>query len=312
MKAPSEPIMVAVPARDEARRLPALLAALARQREAPRFTLALLLDGCADESEAVVAALAPAQPYAILMHRRDEQDAPNAGLVRAHACDHAIAHMGDGVLLTTDADSAPAPDWIAANLTALGRADIVAGRIMRRPGSSPMQDRLEDYYDRLHHLRRAIDPVVWEDAATHHWTSGASLALRVATYRQLGGFPPLARGEDAALADQASRLGLRVRRDARVIVHTSARRRGRVAGGFATALAMLDRPGATPMVAHPEDEAWRYRRQALARAKAGSDENGEALAAQAGGAPPGGMRRVPLALAEAALAALALPLEGAA
>ena len=313
-----------------------MLDALAAQRDAPPFTLALLLDNCTDDSAATIDRLAARQPFAVRVHHCDARHAPNAGLARGRAVEMAIAGLADGILLTTDADSAPADDWIAANLAALRHADLIAGRIMRPAGSSPLHDRIVAYYDRLHALRRSIDPVPWEDARSHHWTSGASMAMRIATYRALGGFTPLAQGEDAALADRAGRIGMRVRRDARVMAATSARRDGRAEGGFAAMLAALDRPGAMPLMAHPEDEAWRYRHHAAARTQhaAGSfagfadaigvmpDDlarvaaevpNGEAFAARIVGAPPGGMRTVPLAFAEAALAAIDSPaLEGAA
>lgn len=321
-------IAIAVPVRNEAERLPSMLHALARQVSAPAFTLCLFFDGCDDGSMELAVDLASRLPYPIRIDHCQNGDPPNAGLARGRAVAIALAAAPDGILLTTDADSAPAPDWIAANLAALPDADIVAGRILRGPGrSSRKQDRIEAYYHRLHALRRSIDPVAWEEDATHHWTSGASLALRSATYRALGGFAPMANGEDAAFCDGAARAGYRVRRDARVIVRTSARRRGRADQGFAAGLAALDGGDALPMTAHPEDEAWRFRRQAEARVDYGSGDhgalagrlglppaeveqvarecrNGEAFAARIVGDPPGGLRQVSLPHAEALLSAL--------
>lgn len=310
-------IAVAVPVRNEAERLPGLLAALAAQQQARPFTLCLFFDQCSDGSEAAVAALTPSLRYRIVTDCCDTGAPPNAGRARRRACELAVATVGNGVLLTTDADSTPAPDWIAANLAALDHSDIVAGRIVRDAAApSPRQDQLEAYYDRLHALRRTLDPVAWEAPLTHHWTSAASLAMTALTYRALGGFATVATGEDAALADAAARLGFRLRRDAAVRVRTSARRTGRIEGGFATTLAALDTSPTPPLVAHPDDEAWRYRWQAEARRMDGGGErelavqlglpiaevsevaaecpNGEAFAARIVGAPPGGMRQVPL------------------
>ena len=67
------------------------------------------------------------------------------------------------------------------------------------------------------------------------------------------------------LLDEASRAGFRVRREPDMIVRTSSRRQGRALGGFAAALAELDRAG-LPHVAHPAAVAWQYRAQACARA----------------------------------------------
>lgn len=327
---------MAVPVRNEAARLPRLLAALAAQRGAPPFVLCLHFDSCTDGSRAVADALAPGLPFAIIPECGGIEGAPNAGQARARAGMLALAQAPTQALLFTDADSEPAPDWIAANLSALTQADVVAGRVVLETGAAPMQARLNRYLDALHRYRRALDPVDWEDGETHHWTSAASLGVCPDVYRALGGFAPLAVGEDAELADRAWRAGHRLRRDARVAVRTSARRRGRAEGGFAAALARLDKAAALPRVAHPEDEAWRYRHHALARRlfAAGDVErlagplrlapaelahvaaevvNADAFAARIVGAPPGGMRSVSLSQAETVLAALRVDaLEGAA
>lgn len=326
-------VAIAVPVRNEAERLPRLLDALAHQTRAPGFSLCLFFDNCVDGSQALIEARRPDLPFRVLSDGCDAGGVPNAGAARSRAADLAVRAAPDGVILNTDADSEPAADWIAANLSALDHADIVAGRIVRRGSNAPKQDRLERYLDGLHALRRALDPVPWEDGVTHHWVSAASLAVRTRNYAQIGGFPDQASGEDAAFGDAAMRAGLRVRRDARVAVLTSSRRMGRATAGFAATLAALDREGVDPVVTHPEDEAWRFSAQAAARAqhRAGAFEtlaerlrlpldevtqvaaecvNGEAFAARIVGVPPGGLRSVPLAHAEALLVMLGAPLEG--
>lgn len=328
----SEPIAIAIPVRDEAEQLPALLHALAAQVGAPAFTLCLHFDNCADDSAGVVAAMAPTMPFPIRTGQRHGGLFPNAGQARREAMALAAAGAPGGVVMTTDADGQPAPDWIAANLAGLREADLVAGRIVRGTGpASAARDRVETYLDQLHATRRLIDPVPWEGAPSHHWTSGASLALRAADYLALGGFAPVPHGEDAALGDTAARAGWRVRRDAAVVVRTSARRHGRASHGFAATLAALD-AGHVPMVHHPDDEQWRYRHHAAARRLHGSGRyrdlaaalglaerevalvaddcaNGEAFAARIVGAPPGGMRLVTLPHAELLLAAATPALE---
>lgn len=324
-------IVVAVPARNEVARLPRLLDAFAAQIGAPPFTVCLFLDACDDGSVDLAHALAGRMPFPMRIACREATDPPNAGRARRAAMALATEVAPGGILLTTDADGQPAPDWVAANLSALAHADVVAGRITRRPGKpSAQQDRIEAYYDRLHRLRRRVDPVPWEADATHHWTSGASLGLSAKVYREIGGFPPISAGEDAALGDTAARGGYRMRRDAAVTVRTSGRRHGRAALGFASMLAALDEAAHPPHTCHPEDEAWRFHAQAAARMAydrgaypalaahlrlslaevrqvAGECRNGEAFAARIVGAPPGGMRRISLDHAEAALAALMQP-----
>lgn len=270
----AQAVAVCVPVRNEARLLPALLASLARQElpDGVRATVCFLFDGCVDASAAIVARAAPTLSCAIVTDTRDAGVEPNAGQARGAALALGQRVLGDGpggALLTTDADSVPARDWIATTCRALLVSDVVAGRIVRRdPTPHPAQDRLEAYYDRLAALRRSIDPVSWEPAPAHHHTGGASLAFRAGAYAALGGFAPIACGEDAAIVDEAHRRGLRVRRDRDVVVETSARRIGRAAGGLADHLCALDRGGAqgTPLVAHPADAAWQYRGHAAARA----------------------------------------------
>lgn len=325
-------VAVCVPVRNEAVLLPRLLDALAAQERAEPFLLCIVFDACTDDSAAVVAARSAALPFAVVTEALAANTAPNAGRARAAAMALGLATVGEtGVLLSTDADSVPAPDWIARNLAALELADVAAGRIVRSGGvASPVQDRIEAYYDGLARLRRLLDPVPWESGAPHHYTSAASLGCSGATYLRLGGFPAVAAGEDARLVDQAYRLGLRVRRDGAIRVETSTRRDGRALGGLADHLRDLDRTGGgSARMAHPEDVAWRYARHAVARAAwpvsaAGSATLADALhcdldrihaaAADAETAEgfairvvpdvPGGERLVDLATAETALATL--------
>lgn len=328
---------VCVPVRDEAALLPRFLDALAKQQRHD-FTLCVLFDGCTDASAAIVETRRESLPFA-LVTAAVTGGAPNAGRARRAAAALALSvlegggleggEMGGGSIVSTDADSVPDPDWLAANLAALEVADVAAGRIVRVGGQpSPLQDRVEAYYDALFALRRTIDPVPWEAPRTHHYTSGASLAVRADAYRALGGFEPVASAEDARLVDAAHRAGLRVRRDAAIRVETSTRREGRAAGGLADHLRRLDRGEAAATMAHPADMAWRYRQHAAARAAwsdpaaravlaqtLGSDVahverlaaaavNAEAFAMRAVPEIPGGERIVALDEAEAALARL--------
>lgn len=322
-------VAICVPARNEARGLPRLFAALDRlDRQGVRPVLCLMLDSCNDRSAAVARDYAGHASLPVWIDHAAQPE-PNVGRARHGAMllgERALG--GSGLLLTTDADSLPAVDWLQAMVAALGQADVVAGRVVRtvtRP--NPVQDRLERYYESLYAIRRALDPVVWEVGATHHQTSGANLGIYVHHYRRLGGFPPIAEGEDAQLVDDASRAGLRVRRDAASVVYTSDRRIGRVIHGFAGGLRALGGDGDGIAVAHPEDAAWQYRGHALARRAYDKGDvtalsaaigltcdhlvgvlrdspNGEAFAMRVVPVPPGGMRQVTLAAAEGGLAAL--------
>lgn len=326
--------LVCVPVRDEARLLPCLLASLAALRVGrSRPVIFLYFDGCADGGLAIAQQATGAFVHSLHFVLGERQACPNAGHARRAAMEMALTHSGErpALLFTTDADSRPQPDWIEAGTAALCHADVVAGRI-RRDGAAadPAQQRIEDYLDRLHRYRRRLDPVAWEAGDTHHFAGGANLAMRAEAYRALGGFRALAHGEDATLLDDAARLGLRVRRDAAMVVDTSSRREGRAVDGLAGALQAIDR-GAVQMVAHPASVAWQARAQALARRTyAAIDDaarlvalgtmiglssdhlvgvardcpNGEAFAMRVVPAAPGHDQLVTLAAAEAALATL--------
>lgn len=264
--------IVCVPARDEEEALPGLLKALAEARFTPDgapegLTVCIYLDGCTDGSAAVLDSLAADLPGRLVVESGRAGKAPNAGAARRAAVAMALRELndGDGLIFITDADSAPRSDWIMAGRRALAVADMVAGRIVRVDAArDPGQSRIEYYYDRLYRLRRMIDPVAWEARDTHHFSGGANLAVRASAYRAIGGFRPLPAGEDATLLDDAARAGFRVRRDGAMVVDTSSRRSGRVAGGLAGALRALD-AGHQPFVAHPSGAAWQWRAQAAAR-----------------------------------------------
>lgn len=264
-------VVVGVPVRNEAALLPRFLRAIAEQRDAPDLILCIAFDGCDDDSAAIVEAARADLPFEIRTVTLERAE-PNAGRARRYAMELALTNAADDdtILLSTDADTLPAEDWLAANVAALAEADVVTGQILRDPAvPSTAQDRVEAYYDGLFRLRRVIDPVPWEAPRTHHYTSAASLALRAGVYRALGGFDAIPSAEDARLIDRAYLAGLRVRRDADVRVTTSSRRHGRARDGLADHLRRLDEAGAGvgggAMMAHPEDVVWRYVGHSTAR-----------------------------------------------
>ncbi|MHA6723907.1 glycosyltransferase family 2 protein [Sphingomonas sp. RS2018] len=264
-------VPICIPVRNEAARLPSLFAALERLvAQDVTVVVCLLLDRCTDDSAAIAEDYRRTSSHRVMIETA-AGPVGNAGTARAQAMAMGIAAPGEapGVLLTTDADSCPAPDWLQHMTVALQAADVVAGRIVRsnHVGASVLLDRIEAYYDTLFALRRRLDPVPWEASATHHYTGGANMGLRADAYRALGGFRPMASGEDAQMVDDAARSGWRVRRDAACVVTTSDRRHGRAAGGLALALQRCDEgDAASTFVSDPAGAAWQYRLHALARA----------------------------------------------
>ena len=170
------------------------------------------------------------------------------------------------LLLTTDADTIPASDWVERSVAILREVDVVAG-YTRRDGTKKLssRDALETYLEHLHRLRRCIDEIPYDPAPSHPWVGGANLGMRVSAYRILGGFRSIETGEDSDLVDRARHAGLRVRHARDVRVTTSSRTAGRAKGGLADALKHMQTETSEPCVEHPFDAARQYARHALAR-----------------------------------------------
>lgn len=241
-------VVVAIPARNEAERIGTCLQALASQRGAGASGLGavLFLNNCTDETAQVVADRQAFLSVPVRPIERSFADA-NAGWARREAMEAAARWLEesgseDGVILTTDADSRVPEDWVARNLAAIAEgADAVVGRIAldaedaaRLPAALHARGALEGAYEsRLTELEARIDPIPHDPWPRHWTTSGATLAVRLSTYRQVGGMPPLAVGEDRAFVSSLLSSDARIRHDPDILVVTSGRLDGRAPGGAA-------------------------------------------------------------------------------
>ncbi len=238
---------MAIPAHDEAERLPRVLASLATQRGFGRdrpLPVLVLANNCRDGTAAIAMAFAASSAGAALDLDVVESELAavdaHVGTARRQAMDAAADWIGpSGVILTTDADACVPPDWVAANVAALRAAEIVGGHLVIDAATA--DDRLdalhgdiERYWSAVRALEDRLDPQPHDPAPRHGDHTGASLALRVETYRAVGGLPPLPRGEDNALVARVVEAGGRLRHDPRVCVFVSDRAVGRVGGGMAT------------------------------------------------------------------------------
>jgi hypothetical protein len=167
----------------------------------------------------------------------------HAGGARRLAMDMAAEALSapDDLVLSTDADTVVAPDWLTRMLPYFDAGcDAVAGRAILR--SSELAKLTEEQRRRLLTLRkyqilleylrrfRAGAGDAWPN---HAYEGGASLALTLRMYRAAGGCPVLPVGEDRALFDAVRRAGGRVRHATDVKVYTSGRTNGRAVGGMA-------------------------------------------------------------------------------
>jgi GT2 family glycosyltransferase len=244
---------VAVPARNEAERIPALMAALASQtwlQRGRRLPVVVALNNCTDRSAAVLAEAA-ARHGALDVTALDVSFATadaHVGSARRLALETAWAQSGRtpwAVLMSTDADARPSTDWIEANLRAIAKgADLVGGHIV---GDADEEERLGPAFLTLSskHLRYAatvdrlaalVDPLPYDPLPRHCDHTGASLAVRGPVYAAVGGLPALPFREDLAFVSRVRSAGYRLRHAPDVRVQVSARLDGRAPGGMADCL----------------------------------------------------------------------------
>jgi GT2 family glycosyltransferase len=247
--------VVAIPAHNEAPYIADCLAALALQRDEAGAPIApgsleilIFANNCTDETATVVRRAATSSPHPIsIIEETMPPGQRNAGWARKRAMDLAAIRLAEvapihGLILTTDADSRVSPTWLAATLREFGKdVDCVAGYIDAIPteyvalgGQFLARGRLEDTYLRyIAEINARCDPQPHNPWPTHRVSSGASLAITLAAYSAIGGLPPRAVGEDAALTETLARAGFKVRHSMDVSVSTSCRFEGRAAGGAA-------------------------------------------------------------------------------
>jgi len=271
---------VIVPARNEEASLPALIAALAAQRDlagaalAPAtFEVIVLLNNCSDRTAAVAAALR-SRYVPLTLHVAEVSfgvDEAHVGRARQALFDVAFARFQrlkrpNGIILTTDADSRPAADWIAQTEAEIAKGVVgVGGRITLDPDEAadlPVGVRrfllLDIGYRRaLEELRSLYAPEAHDPFPRHHQHFGGSLAVTAAAYAHAGGMPLRRTNEDVALYRAIVDSGGRFRHSPTVRVQTSARLIGRAQGGMADALGWWERQAhnATPVMVESAEAA---------------------------------------------------------
>lgn len=235
--------VVAIPARNEAARITNCLLALARQTRRPDGVV-LLLNNCTDATEAIARRLASHLPYRlhVVCHTFPPALA-NAGNARRLAMRYAAdLAAGDGVLLTTDADTIVADDWVERNLRAIhAGAEVVCGRVVIDPVEAaliPAHLHADDARERelaamLDAIACLLDPDLADPWPRHTEAAGASLAVTYAAFMRVGGIPAVAAGEDRAFVRALARIDAPIRHDPSIQVITSGRLIGRAPGGMA-------------------------------------------------------------------------------
>ncbi|MET9377473.1 glycosyltransferase family 2 protein [Streptomyces sp. NPDC002992] len=216
-----------VPAFDEEASLGATLDALAAQSDTG-FTLVVVDNASTDGTPGIVRRFAADAPFPV--HLVEECE-PGAGAAADTGFRYAI-DRGAALLVRTDADCLPAPDWIAAAKAAFaGGAEMACGRSLPRLDESPSVAeryvlpavvRVTALYGRLrteHRHPRYRTPYVL--------CHGHNIAVTADLYVRWGGAPrvPLeGPPEDVVLLNRAREHSDRIRRAERMVVRASLRR----------------------------------------------------------------------------------------
>ena len=246
---------VVVPVRNEETRLATLIAGLADQRDphdylldADSFEVVLLLNNCTDRTAELAHELQLRYPR-LRLHVVEvtlAADEAHVGRARQLLFNTAFARFQQlgkpaGIILTTDADSRPAPNWITQNIAEINKGvDAVGGRILLD------REELRELHPGLRRLilvdfgyRRALEemcslyaPQKHDPFPRHHQHFGGSFAVTAAAYERAGGMPLRTCLEDIALYQAIVDSGGRVRHSEKARVFTSARQVGRAHGGL--------------------------------------------------------------------------------
>jgi glucosyl-3-phosphoglycerate synthase len=223
--------VVVVPARDEEQLIGRCIAALAVQQGVarPDYEVLLVLDRCTDATQAT--ALAAARDLQLTIVHATE---PGVGHARRLGFDLAAQRLEpDGLIATTDADSRPEPDWLRAQLDAVGQGALaIGGRIeIGDPETLPPAALARRAAEAAQRHAALQGP----GAREHHQFSGGSIGVTAATYT-LVGLEPRHALEDEGFERALQRHGIPIDRLGAVRVTTSGRRQGRAPRGLAVDL----------------------------------------------------------------------------
>lgn len=236
---------IGVPAHREAGFIRATIEGIATAARHTRQSAALVVlvnnsdDDTFAEARAALDA-APDLPFALVQLHLLPKGA-HVGIARRAALDIAAA-LATEAILSTDADTRVAPDWLAQAGRSLENADLVCGAVSTDPAElaalppsvarcGAAEAALEAALNRLWWAVTGPSPRSFTNKGT-----GANMAMRVAAYRQVGGLPTRPHSEDRALHDRFAAAGLRIAHDPAMRVATSCRLDRRAVGGMADCL----------------------------------------------------------------------------
>jgi hypothetical protein len=222
-------VVVTVPAADERDEIAGCLEAVENaiaqlhRHSTVRGHVVVALDGCRDDTAAIVAGFAKVRTVACGARR--------VGTARRHAAEMALARWGPSQrvwLASTDADCRVPANWLVEMMAAArSGAQLVLGTVRPRPGLAA--DVEQARYD-AHILRDG-----------HAHVHGAQLGVAGSAYVRLGGWRDLAVHQDVDLVERAVAVGIPIARSGKTPVWTSSRPVGRAPAGYASYLQALHR-----------------------------------------------------------------------
>ncbi len=249
-------VSIAIPARNEAERIGDCLgriAASVSDCRVSRLTIVVLANNCQDDTVARARAFGSAWRGRLeVLDLALPADRANPGWARRLALDAATEHLSEpgDVLMSTDADTLVAGDWITRTIDHLDKGyGAVAGLARLNPSElralpprlRRRMARIQRYDNAMSFLKAGRDES--EPWPRHFYEGGASIALTHRAYAATGGAPTPTVGEDKALFDAVRRTGGAVRHPTDVRVRTSPRLTGRARGGTSDTLAQWGRQG---------------------------------------------------------------------
>ena len=250
---------VIVPAKNEANHLNATLTALAKQVDLQgralrpeRWEVLLLVNNSDDDSFGVAGRFWQSHPWFPLRvaECRFASEQAYIGHVRKVLMDEAKERLlrrpkTNSLILSTDADTEVARDWVAQNVAECARgAEAIGGRILLQPGdlrrldarTREIQEGSDLYHLLISWLEDQCDPQLHDRWPRHHQHFGGSFAIRPEVYDRVGGLPPSQTLEDIALYETLIQQDVKVRHSPDVRVRTSGRMESRTALGLAEQL----------------------------------------------------------------------------
>ena len=200
------PVSVIVAAHNGERTLPALFACLSTQTYSRDHIRIILADDRSEDRTSAIASDAAEAGLDIRVVRIDR--IPDGVSPKKHALDAAITEAETELLLFTDADCRPEPDWIRAMAARLVTADVVLGL-------SPLAASLRsvDAWVRYESARTALLMVATAVAGHPYMALGRSWGYRRSLYERSGGLRPLFSepgGDDDLLLQRFVRHGASV------------------------------------------------------------------------------------------------------